>query len=167
MKKLILALVLGFCSLALADPAPFGLELNKATFKEVTKKYPKYLLDETPSYLNGKSILVEANKFDLEGIEGYVTLSFDSKNILQMVGFIMAKEQFDSVYTSLKKKYKMIGDNLYSADKSAYFEDGNSKIIIVSFKSEATMSVAYMTNKFKEAGQNQGRIKQQKQDSLL
>ena len=41
MKKTILLLLI-LANFLNANPSPLGLELNKATFEEVTQKYPNY-----------------------------------------------------------------------------------------------------------------------------
>lgn len=89
MKKIVLAFVFlfSFCGVAFANPAPFGFELGKATFKEVTKKYPKYEIVGELSFLREKVIYIEANEFDLEGVETSVSMHFDDKGILTCCKF--------------------------------------------------------------------------------
>lgn len=127
MKKIVLVPVflLGFCSVAFADPDPFGLELNKTTFNQVAKKYPKYETLDGLSLLKGKRIRIKVNEFELEGILHY--LGF------KMYDYIGVSDTFNVMWSSLRKKYKQTKQNVsfnrYQA-KLVEFENGNSLVLL-------------------------------------
>lgn len=124
MKKVFLILIFSVISL-FGDPAPFGFELRKATFEEVSKKYPDFTQIGNDPVSKGKQIVVNQKNFDLKGLNRDVIFSFDTENKLMAVLLCFDKDRFDDLLSSLSK-YKLTEE----LDNWKNFKDGNSKILL-------------------------------------
>lgn len=113
---------------ALAEPAPLGFEIDKATYDDVTAKYRPKTFNRSRS--GGTSISVDSNNFELEGLAGdYVYFNFDAQGKLVYVSLLFDKSQYNELLSSLSKKYRLTKrtTNKYG-EKFAEFVDGNCVI---------------------------------------
>ncbi len=140
MKKVFLILIFSVISL-FGDPAPFGLELGKATFEEVGKKYSDFTQIGNDPVSKGKQIVVNQKNFDLKGLNRDVIFSFDTENKLMAVLLCFDEDRFDDLLSSLSK-YKMIKKH----NNLVIFQDGNS---IISLDNMGFVTILlYQTKKF-------------------
>lgn len=140
MKKVFLILIFSVISL-FGDPAPFGFELGKATFEEVSKKYSDFTQIGNDPVTKGKQIVVNQKNFDLKGLNRDVIFGFDTENKLMAVLLCFDEDRFDNLLSSLSK-YKMVE----KYDNLASFKDGNS--IILLGKTGFDIILLYRTKKF-------------------
>ena len=112
MKKIILFFCF-FESLLFANPSPLRLELNKATFEEVTQKYPNYKTKGLSKFSNGKVIYIEPRNAYPLGFAKVVFI-FSQDDIL-LSTLLDLKET-----TDLNKKYKLIKSKKSSFDEAIY-----------------------------------------------
>lgn len=129
MKK-ILCLIFLFVSLAFGDAAPFGFEINKATYDEVVSKYPIWGGVGTSEITGGKSMGVKTKHIKIDSLECCTILfTFDKQDKLVAVNFvkfnIFTTNQCEDLRKSLNKKYKVVKKD---KDGNFEFKDGNSII---------------------------------------
>lgn len=168
MRKFILLLV--GVVVAFANPAPFGFELGKATYSEVTAKYPAKQ-SGTNEYSQGKVIAVDKSNFELNGLQGDVIFTFDTNDKLIAVVAILHKDKFDDIFSSLRK-YKLVSKNVpFVGNKSAKFKDGTCEIILDAPHLSFQMELIYVMSDFYKKLQNSTKQEEQnrksKQDSIL
>ncbi|TEY04616.1 hypothetical protein [Campylobacter sp. US33a] len=140
MKKVFLILIFSVISL-FGDPDPFGFELGKATFEEVSKKYPDFTQIGNDPVTKGKQIVVNQKNFDLKGLNRDVIFGFDTEDKLIGVLLCFDEDRFDDLLSSLSK-YKMVE----KYDNLANFKDGNS--IISLDKTDFDIRLLYRTKKY-------------------
>lgn len=103
----VLIALFAFVAFALANPAPLGFEIGKATYDEVVAKYRP-----TSSFLTdtgGIRIVVSVNKIELDDLVGYnAFFDFDAQYKLVSISLRFEKKKFKELYSSLSKKYKLI-----------------------------------------------------------
>lgn len=155
---------------AFANPAPFGFELGKATYSEVTAKYPA-TQKGTNAHSQGKVIAVSGSNFELDGLQGDVTFTFDANDKLIYVGLVFNKDKFSDLFSSLSK-YKVIKKVVpFVGNKYAEFKDGDCKIILDAPHLSFSMDLYYITSEFADKIQNaqnqQEKSRKSKQDSML
>lgn len=139
MKKVFLILIFSAISL-FGNPAPFGFELGKATFEEVSKKYPDFTQIGNDPVSKGKQIAINQSNFDLKGLNRDVIFVFDAEDKLAVVVLLFNKDRFDDLLSSLSK-YKMVE----KYDNLARFKDGNSMITL--YKSGFDITLMYLGEK--------------------
>ena len=110
MEKLVLLMVFFYSSLSYANPAPFGLEINKATLQEAKEKYTLNFND-TNLYSNGPMYYIKNNELDIDGLES-VLLIFSKDEKLIAVKAMFNKQKFKSLNENLSKKYKTVEKKL-------------------------------------------------------
>lgn len=168
MRKFILLLV--GAVVAFANPAPFGFELEKATYSEVTAKYSAKQ-SGTNDISQGKAITVSGSNFELEGLQGDVSFTFDANDKLIYVGMTLHKDKFNDILSSLSK-YKAVSKNVpFVGNKSAKFKDGNCEIILDAPHLSFAMELIYITSEFRKAVEKSVKQDEQsrktKQNSML
>lgn len=138
MKKTLLALMLGFSSLAFADPVVFKMELGKTTEAEVKEMY-NLESDGVNRYSNGNQYYIDPTQLDLEDLKSTFVI-FDEKGILVYVssefnsipsieGSKVRYKKFDYLYKILASKYKLVKkERPFVGEQYAKFKDGNSEI---------------------------------------
>lgn len=132
MRVLIMLFV--FAAFALANPAPLGFEIDKATYDEVVAKYRP-----TSSFLTdtgGIRIVVGVNKIELDDLVGYnAFFDFDEQYKLVSISLRFEKRKFKELYSSLSKKYKIIKKTASKSGATLVeFEDGNCIIRLETLK---------------------------------
>jgi len=144
---LIIYLTVAAPSICLADPSPFGLQINKATSKDVLDKY-SVNKKGTNKYTNGDMYELKTSDIEFDGLKE-VTVIFDTKNILVAVLTTFYKNKFDDLNNSLKKKYKLVSQNIpFVGDKYAKYIDGNTEIEISAPHMSFDMNVNYIDKNF-------------------
>ncbi len=127
MKKLLFAVLALLPSLLLANPAPFGLEIGKATVKEAKQRYT---LKKTGinAYSHGEMYEVSPRQLGLDGLKD-ATLIFDRKGVLVAVLMTLDKGRFDRMHEMLRTKYKVVNKQIpFVGNKSVDYQEGNTSI---------------------------------------
>lgn len=132
-----------------ADPAPFGLTINKTTTAELKSKFPV-----TPLGIN-KNNGLEAFDIPTEHInfEGLISAkaAFSSDGILKIVQLSLPKSKFEDIFNGLSKKYTMVYKNTpFDGTKEAKFEQDNTSILLFAPKNSAEMDFLYINKKMLE-----------------
>ena len=166
----ILSLLFASAIIALANPAPFGFELEKATYSELTAKYP--VKQQGFNELSqGKAITVAKSHFELDGLQEDVVFTFDSNDKLIAVVMTLNKNKFDDILSSLSK-YKLVRKDIpFVGNKYAKFKDGNCVIELNAPHMSFSMTLFYVTNdgykKSENSIQQDEQSRKSKQNSML
>ncbi|EAI3889872.1 hypothetical protein A0Z48_08495 [Campylobacter jejuni] len=170
MKKIFLFCIF-YTTVIFANPMPFGLELGKANFDEVVKKYPNFSNAGTSIYTGGKIIEVSSSDFELEGLKDKVLFIFDKENRLTLVQLKFHKDRFNDILYSLSK-YKIIKKEVpYVGNRYVKLQDGDCKIELESPHLSFEMYLTYKTNQFeklyKDYIKKEEQERKNKQNSIL
>lgn len=150
MKKIVLAFMVAVPGLALADPAPFGLELGKTTVAEAKAKYR---IEETGTnkYSNGPMFDVPTSQIEFDGLQG-LTVIFDTKEVLVGVLATLPKGKFKELHQTLSGKYRVVSQNIpFVGDSSAKYVDGTTEITLNSPHMSFQMSMNYIRKELADA----------------
>ena len=129
MKRIIASLLIVAATAVFADPAPFGLEIGKATVADAEKMYSieKIGINE---FFNGTVYRVAVNQIDFEGLKE-LRLVFNKKGALSIVHATLPKSQFKSIHHSLSKKYKVVKQEIpFVGDSFVQYVNGSTKILL-------------------------------------
>lgn len=168
--KTILAASLLIMTLLHADPAPFGLEIGKASVADVKAKYStKYT--GINKYSNGEVYDLDVSELSFEGLES-ATLIFGDNGKLQAVLCTLPKEKFNYLFTTMKSKYKLLNSNIpFVGDTSAKFVNGNTEVTLNAPHMSFQMDMAYidktLVKKFKQQSSNDEQKKKSKEAAQL
>lgn len=173
MTRLLLSvtlLSLLFAGVAAADPAPFGLELNKATEKEVLAKYSGSHAGIN-RYSGGAMYQLEPGQFGFDGLRK-LTVIFDRDGRLVAVLTGFHKRAFERLNGLLKPKYTLVSETIpFVGNKSVRYRDGGSEIHLDAPHMSFEMSMNYLTSelleKFRADAQAEAEQQRAKQSSSL
>ena len=129
MTKWLTAVLIFLPLVALADPAPFGLEIGNATIQDVKQKYNAKRIGIN-KYSNGEMYALDVSRIELDGLQSAeVIFSQDGK--LLAVLMTLTKRKFDYLFDGLSQKYRLISKRIpFVGNKSAKFSDGNTEITL-------------------------------------
>lgn len=149
MKKLVLSLI-AISPLSFASPVPFGLELGKNTISQAKNKY--HLIDAgVNKYSGGDMYQLDVNELNVDGIESAL-LIYDKRQILTAVVTSFPKEKLNVLLPTLKKKYKLIKENIpFVGDASAKFKDDDCTILVDAPHLSFSMKLIYSKDNFLSA----------------
>ncbi len=170
MRKLIAGISICCAMPAFADPAPFGLEVGKATISDAKKLY-KISEDGTNKYSNGPMYSVPTSQIDFDGLNE-LTLIFDNSNVLVGVLAILPKHQFKSMHQSLSGKYKVVSQEIpFVGNSSAKYVNGNTEITLNAPHLSFDMSMNYLHKELVKAFEAQSKAeaeaKKKAKESML
>jgi hypothetical protein len=139
----VLAGMLLASSAVMADPAPFGLELGKATIADVTAKYRANRTGFN-SYTDGDQYELDASGIPVDGLKSAVVI-FNGDGKLVAVLSAMSKHKFDSVLTGLSGKYQVTSKDVpFVGDKKVELVDGDTLIFLQAPHLGFNMSLNYI-----------------------
>lgn len=168
MKKLFLIVTLIFSSVLYANPAPFELEINKTTLKDVSDKYT-LIQDGINYYSEGPMYFIQNGELSIDGLKK-VKLIFSKKdNILLCVYATFDKNKFDSLYKNLSKKYTLINKKLpFVGDQYAKYKNDQTTIELIAPHLSFELSLTYISNEFnKKIEEMKNQDKEQKNKKEL
>ncbi|HJD61006.1 MAG TPA: hypothetical protein LFV90_02400 [Rickettsia endosymbiont of Columbicola hoogstraali] len=126
-----------------SNPTPLGLELNKATASDLTKKYK--ITGEELNYWQGYNYFIEPN-------EKYISKALvicNDLNIIEAVILTIDKNKFEECYEILKDKYSLVNNIIeQESEKIATFSDDDCLVILELSKDNSDMELVYVTNNF-------------------
>lgn len=170
MNRLLLVLLLLLSHIVHADPAPFGLMINKTTVADIKAKY-----SVTPLGINKNNHLqafdIEPQQIDFDGLLS-AKAAFSDDDILKLVQMSLPKTKFDELYNSLSKKYTIIYKNMpIDGNKEAKFISGNTYILLYAPATSADMDFLYINKRLLDdalqTGDKLHTVQQQRQISQL
>ncbi len=138
MQNLLPLLIIFFCLNTYSNPMPLGLELNKTTNIDLTKKYK--IINKEPNYWQGYNYYIEPNE---KAISKALVICNDF-NVIEAVILTIDKNKFEEFYNILKDKYSLEEEN----DKVVTFKNGECLIILESSELNTKMELVYITNGF-------------------
>ena len=152
MKNLLLkcivffTLIVALPSLIQADPAPFGLVINKTTIAELKSQFAVNSIGINKS--NG----MEAFDIAPENIhfEGLVSAraAFSKDGILRLFQMSLPMTKFDQIFQSLNQKYVLMYKNFRGdSNKEAKFENDNTYVLLFASAENAEMDFVYINKK--------------------
>lgn len=149
MKKLVLSLIV-ISPLSFASPAPFGLELGKNTVLQAKNKY--HLIDAgVNKYSGGDMYQLDIKELNVDGIESAL-LIYDKSQTLTAVITSFPKEKLNNLLPTLKKKYKLIKENIpFVGNASAKFKDDDCTILVDAPHLSFSMNLSYLKDDFLSA----------------
>lgn len=170
MKKLVIAALLVTPAFSWANPAPFGLEIGKATIKDVEAKYGAERTGIN-KYSNGEMYDLDVSGINFDGLQK-ATVIFSQDGKLLAVLTTLPKNKFDYLLSSLSGKYKVVSKKLpYVGNKSAKFIDGNTEITLdaphLSFDMEMNYIDKDLWGSYKSQSSSEQKKKQQSEASQL
>lgn len=132
-----------------AEPAPFGLVINKTTTAELKSKFPV-----TPLGINKNNGLeaydIAPEHMNFEGLIA-AKAAFSADGILKIVQLSLPKDKFEEILNSLSKKYNIVYKNTpFDGAKEAKFEKDNTYILLYAPKNSAEMDFLYINKKLLE-----------------
>lgn len=170
MKISLIAFVLLLPAVVLADPAPFGLEIGKATVKDVKSKYgAKH--SGTNKYTKGEMYDLDVSRISLEGLQSAEVIFSVEEKLLAVI-CTLPKSKFNSLFDSLKGKYKLVSSSIpFVGDASAKFVDGNTDITLEAPHLGFDMQMSYvhkdLWKAYKEQSNEEEQQKKKKETSQL
>lgn len=148
-KIILLAISIAFTTNVFANPAPLGIELNKATLNDVKSKYTviSSIPNATNGYYNNK---LQTQNIDIKTLTHANVIS-NKDEVVEGLVLTLSNSQFDEVYNSLASKYQLIEKNIpFVGDKFAEFQDGDCVIQLNAPHMSFTMTLGYATKQFVE-----------------
>jgi len=138
----VLALLL-LPSIALADPAPFGLEIGKTTIQDVKAKY-KAQNTGINKFSHGEMYDLDVSTVGFDGLKK-ATVIFSQQGKLLAVLTSFPNSKFDSLLDGLSGKYKLISKQIpFVGNRSAKFIDGNTEITLIAPHMSFDMEMNYI-----------------------
>lgn len=129
--------------LSFADPAPFGLEINKTTLSEAQKLYSLALASKNKG-TKTETYEIETRKINFNGLLS-LQATFNEKGILVAVHGTMEKTNFERMLTTLDNKYDLITKDVPPVgNKEAKLKDHNTIIFIEAPHLSMQMAFLYM-----------------------
>ncbi len=163
MEKIIYVFVFFLFFNVTADPAPFGLEIGKATIKDVKKKY-KALHTGENKYTGGDMYSLDTSIIGIEGLQS-ATAIFDKKYRLVAMLTTFPKSKFQFLFDTMRqKKYKLAKKNIpFVGNKTAQFKNGKTTVYLDAPHLSFEMSLNYIDDQtYKEFQKAQRQENQQK-----
>ena len=144
-------------TLSWAAPAPFGLEIGKATVADVKAAYPVQSAG-TNAYSGGEMYQIDVSRIEFDGLKAVLAI-FGKDGSLQAVSATLDKNRFDAVNQSLAGKYKVVSKQLpFVGDKRVVYADGQTEIELNAPHMSFQMEMVYATKSLLKA------FKQQRSD---
>jgi len=150
MKMLMLSLLLALFPLQLtAEPAPFGLILNKTTLEDLKNKFPVTAIGINKN--NGLSAYdIDPKDIHFEGLLA-ARVAFSPDGILKMVQLSLPANKFTEILSSLASKYTLLYKNIpQDGNREAKFEKDNSYILLYAPQGSDEMDFLYSNKKILE-----------------
>jgi hypothetical protein len=164
MRKLLSIVILLCLSLNLsADPAPFGLEIGKASLNDIKKKYSIQHTRKN-KYTGGDMYSLNPDDMGIEGLQS-VTAILNKSNKLVAILTTFPKTKFKFLFNTMKqKRYKLTKNNIpFVGNTSAEFRHGRTIIILDAPHLSFQMDLHYIDyNTFKAFKNAQRKEAQQK-----
>ncbi|MWN89900.1 hypothetical protein GQ597_04145 [Gilliamella sp. Pra-s65] len=148
MRTLLLIVTLLVCPLLYANPAPFGLEINKATLEKTKEKY-NLVENGVNYYSQGSTYLIDTKELSLDGLNRVLLIFSKENNILLSVVATFSSYKFDSINNNLFQKYKLLKQSIpLVGDRHVEYKDDQSLIILDAPHSSFDLHITYISEEF-------------------
>lgn len=150
--------------------APLGITIGKSTLKDVESKY-KIIEKDCNIDEYGCYYYMNHNELPLKNIT-LAAVNLDKKEIVRYLELHTAKENFESFFESISKKYKLKHKEIPSVgNKEALFEADNCIIKLYAPHMSFEMKITYFTKDFlklvEDNIEQKQKSKKQSQDDAL
>jgi hypothetical protein len=145
MRKLLSIVILLCLSLNLsADPAPFGLEIGKASLNDIKKKYSIQHTGKN-KYTGGDMYSLNPDELGIEGLRS-VTAILNKGHKLVAILTTFPKSKFKFLFNTMRqKRYKLTKKHIpFVGDTSAEFRHGRTIVILNSPHLSFQMDLDYI-----------------------
>lgn len=148
MIKSVVAALLLVPAIAIADPSPFGLEIGKATIKDVKQKYSAKS-EGFSNISNGEVYSLDVSEISFEGLQS-VLVVFSEDDRLLSVQCKLSQSKFNYLFDILKDKYLLIDANINDKSDKIYanFKDGDTEILLFTSRYDFQMDMSYSHKDF-------------------
>ena len=156
--------------MAIADPAPFGLEIGKASIKDVKAKYGAQKTGIN-KYSGGEMYDLEVSRIKFDGLQK-ASVIFSREGKLLAVLTTLPKHKFDYVLNGLSNKYQLVSKKIpFVGNKSAKLIDGNTEITLdaphMGFKMDMNYINKDLWKLYKSQSNSENKKKKQSEQSQL
>ncbi len=173
MKRLTLItviLTLALPLVALADPAPFGMELNKSTRQQVLKMYPSTRTG-TNQYSGGPMYDLETANIEFEGLQA-LSVIFSTDDRLLAVLATFHKNDFNRLNNIMQEKYRLVSSKIpFVGNKTATYREDQTEISLDAPHLSFQMSLNYISESllktYREQSQQKSAQKRERQSDAL
>jgi len=149
--KLITQLCMLLSIIAMANPAPFELEIEKTTIQELKQKY-NVQKEGINKYSQGEMYSILDIGFD--GIQN-VTAIFDKNKKIVALLTTFPKSKFNYLMGLLQNPYQLVNKQIpFVGNKYAKFIDDNTEIVLDAPHLSFSMNMDYMSFAFRDKYQN-------------
>lgn len=162
--SLTFAMVMGFSLGIFADVQSLGFTLGKTDYKTVTKQAPSLKDSGINKYSNGKMLKGMSNHFKIQGLKKTLFI-FDRKDKLAVIMMTFDKNQFNTVFGYLKKKYPISIQKIpFVGNKHVVMHKDSVKIEITAPHMSFDMDIVYSTDSFDKAYKRIQRLEKQQKN---
>ncbi|MBF5002936.1 hypothetical protein [Diaphorobacter caeni] len=138
------ALAMSISVPAMAAPAPFGLEIGKATVGEMKNKHSARS-SGTNAYSGGAMYQLDVSRIEFDGLKSVLVI-FNPAGKVEGVVATLEKDRFDEISRSLSGKYKTVSKKLpFVGDKRIVWVDGGTEIELNAPHMSFVMTMQYVT----------------------
>jgi len=162
MNKILIAFLLALPMFSVADPAPFGLEIGKATIKDVKEKYHAQKTGVN-KYSGGE--MYDLSGIDFDGLQKSTAIFSKDGKLLALLT-TLPKNKFDYLLDGLSNKYQIVSIKTpFVGDKYAKLVDGNTEITLDAPHLSFKMEMNYINKDLWNSYTAQSKQEQQKKKS--
>ena len=166
MNKIFFVFLALFSVVVLADPKPFGLELGKASIKDLEAKFA-VSYSGVNRYSDGKMFDIEVTDLPISGISK-ATAIFDDKGRLAGMLLTTSNRKFDSFYSSMRSKYRTVSKVIpFVGNKSVKFVEGGSFVMLEAPHMSFSMQVNYLTKGLNRAFNQSNNAKSKRKSDAM
>ena len=146
-KLLILISILLLPLKAFADPAPIGLEIGYANYKDLADKFQYADIGIDP-VSNGRIVSIDRSSFDFEGLKVKKAQAiFNKENFLIGLTFILPESEYKRANHILVKKYDMV--NLRERGSIDRYKVGNTEAHIFKLKEKPDIQINFIGDEYR------------------
>ena len=146
MKKWVMgcAAALSISLSAMAAPAPFGLEIGKASVADLKAQHSARSVG-TNAYTGGEVYQLDVSRIEFDGLKS-VQVIFNQSGKVEGVVAMLDKQRFDDIARSLSGKYKTVSKKLpFVGDKRVVWVDSSTEIMLDAPHMSFEMTMQYVT----------------------
>lgn len=146
MKRIISSLLFLAATTVFAEPAPFGLEIGKATVADAEKMYRIEKIRTNEDNFSGviSGYKVAVNQVNFDGLKE-LKIGFNKIGVLKLVYAKLPKSQFKSLHESLSKKYKVVSQEIpFVGNSAVQYVNGSTVVLLDAPHLSFDMSMIYI-----------------------
>lgn len=132
-----------------AEPSPFGIEINRSTYKDVKQKYSGTDAGIN-KYSQGKMYDIDCRQISIEGIKSIRAIFNENEKLLALIA-TFDKYSYKSLVDSLSQKYKLVSKkDAFVGDKFSRFKADNTIVDLEAPHMSFDLTLSYIHNDFEK-----------------